>query len=112
MHRRNAMQRRIDLWNKRTQMELFRELPGIEISHRRRLNFLRIDVRVVDRLLAGFGNEVPDGFAFLLQVALKVSSAATDDVYGFHRSGLFTPREGCCHAAAGAQLSRRTPRGR
>jgi hypothetical protein len=45
---------------------LFRELSGIEITNRTGLNLPRIDLRIVDRLLAGFGDQMPDGFPFLL----------------------------------------------
>jgi hypothetical protein len=53
MHRWNTAQFRIDLRNKRTELQLFGELPCVEIANRTRLNFRRINLRVVDRLFAG-----------------------------------------------------------
>src|SRR4051794_31598364 len=78
------MQLRIDLGDERAQMELLREPAGIEVAHRRRLDFRRIDLRVLDRLPPRFRDQIADRFAFLLQVALKVSSAAAEDVNRFH----------------------------
>jgi hypothetical protein len=39
MHRGNAAQFRIDFRNKRAELQLFRELAGVEIANRARLNF-------------------------------------------------------------------------
>ena len=83
VHRRNAVQFRVDLGNERAEMQLLGELAGVEIAHRRRLDFRRIDLRVVDRFPAGFRDQVADGFAFLLQVALKIGSAAAENVNWF-----------------------------
>ena len=84
VHRRNAAQFRIDLRNESAELQLFRELAGIEIADRARLDFARIDLRVVERFLPGLGNQVPDGFAFLFQVALKVGAAAAENVNFVH----------------------------
>src|SRR4051812_23936422 len=78
------MEFRIDLGNERAEMELLRELPGVEISHRCCLDLRRIDSRVLDRLASGFGDQIADRFPFLLQVALKVSSAPAENVNRFH----------------------------
>src|SRR5881394_2457797 len=85
MHRRDAVQFRIDLRHERAQMQLFRESPRVEIPHRRCLYFRWIDLRIVDRLPSGLRDQIADRFTFLLQVALKIGSAAANDVYGFHR---------------------------
>src|SRR5436190_17250975 len=78
------MQFRIDLRHERAQMELFRESARVEIPHRRRLYFRRIDLRIVDRLPSRFRDQIADRFSFLLQVALKIGSAAAEDVNRFH----------------------------
>ena len=80
VHRRNAAQFRIDLWNERAELQLFGELAGIEIADRARLNFRGINLRIVDRFLAGLCDQMPDGFAFLLQVALKIGASAAENV--------------------------------
>ena len=64
MHRRNTTQLRIDFRNKRAELQLFGELPRVEITDRARLNLGGVDIGVVDRFFAGFGNQVPDSFAF------------------------------------------------
>ena len=74
------MQFWIDLRNKRAEMQLLGELPGIEISNRRRLNFRGIDLRIIDRFLSGFDDEIPDRFPFLLEVALKIGAPAAENV--------------------------------
>ena len=74
--------------NERAEMQLFGELAGVEISYRGRLNFRCIDFRIGDRLPAGFRDQVADGFAFLLQVALKIGAAAAENVDWFvHKTG-------------------------
>ena len=83
VHGRDAVQFRIDLRNKRAEMQLFGELPGVEISNRPRLDFRRIDLRVVDRFFAGLRDQIPDGLAFLLEVALKIGSPAAENVNWF-----------------------------
>jgi hypothetical protein len=70
------VQFRVDFGGECTEMELPGELAGIEISHRRRLNFGRIDFRYGDGFLAGFNNDVAQGFAFFFKVALKVGPRA------------------------------------
>ena len=80
MHRRYPTQFRIDLRDKRAKLQLFGELPRVEIANCARLNFNGIDLRVVDRLFAGFDNDVPDRFSFLLQVALKIRAPAAENV--------------------------------
>ena len=68
-------------------MELLGKLAGIEISHRPCLNFPRVDLGIVDRLLAGLGDQMPAGFAFLFEVALKIGAAAAKNVNGlFHNN--------------------------
>ena len=78
------MQLFVDLGNESAEMQLFGKLAGVEIAHRCSLNFRGIDLRVVDRFFTGLGNQVPDGFAFLLQVALKIGPAAAEDVNFVH----------------------------
>jgi len=74
---------RIDLGNECAEMELFSKLAGVKVAYRRRFDFRRIDLRVVDRFPAGFRDQVADRFAFLLQVALKIGSAAAENVDWF-----------------------------
>src|SRR5206468_8827095 len=76
----------IDLRNKRAKLQLLRELTRIEIANRTRLNFRRIDLRIVNRLFAGLNNDVPDRFAFLFQVAFKISAPAAENVNFVHNS--------------------------
>jgi hypothetical protein len=59
---------------------LFRELAGVEIANRARLNFTGIDLRVIDRFFPGLDDDVSDGFTFLLQVALKIRAPAPKNV--------------------------------
>src|SRR6266481_7796586 len=80
MHRRNAAEFRVDLRNECAELQLFRKLARVEIAHCTRLNFARVDLRVVERLLAGFDDQMPDRFAFLLQVALKISAPAAENI--------------------------------
>ena len=54
MHRRNTAQFRIDLRDKGTQLQLLGKLACIEIANRAGLNLRWIDLRIVDRLFAGF----------------------------------------------------------
>src|SRR6478672_5773837 len=84
VHRRNAVQSRINFRNECAEMKLLGELAGVEISHRGGLDFRRIDLRVGDRLAARFRDQVANRFAFLLEVALKVSSACAENVNRFH----------------------------
>src|ERR1700736_133226 len=80
MHRRNTTQFRVDFRNKSAELQLFRELAGVEIADRARLNLARIDLGVVERLLAGFDNQMPDRFAFLLHVALKIGAPTAENI--------------------------------
>src|SRR6266516_3655367 len=80
VYRRNAAQFGVDLRNKRAELQLLRELTRIEISNRARLNFRRIDFRVIDGLLAGFDDQMPDGFALLLEIALKIGAPTAKDI--------------------------------
>ena len=66
MHRRNTTQLGIDFRNKRAELKLLGKLTGVEITDGGRLNFGRISLRVVERFLSGFGDQVPDCFTFLL----------------------------------------------
>jgi hypothetical protein len=50
MRRRNAMQLRIDLRQKRAEMQLFGELTGVEIADRAGVNFAGIDLGGGDRV--------------------------------------------------------------
>jgi hypothetical protein len=59
---------------------LFRELARVEIANRARLNFAGIDLRIIDGFLAGFYNDVPDRFTFLLQVALKIRAPTPENI--------------------------------
>ncbi len=80
VHRRNAAQFRVDLRNKSAELQLFGELAGVEISDRTRLNLSRVDFGVIERILAGFDDQMPDRFPFLLQVALKIGAPAAEDI--------------------------------
>ena len=80
MHRRDPAQLRIDLWNEGAELQLLRELAGIEISNRARLNLARVDLGIVERFLAGFDNQMPNGLPFLLDVALKIGAPAAENV--------------------------------
>src|SRR5882724_6707731 len=80
MHRRNTAQFRVDLRNECAQLQLLGKLARVEIAHCTCLNFARVDLRVVERLLAGFDDQMPDRFAFLLQVALKISAPAAENI--------------------------------
>ena len=74
--------------HERAEMQLFGELAGVEISHRRRFDFRRLDFRIGDRFAARFRDQIADGFAFLLQVALKIGPAAAENVNRFvHKTG-------------------------
>jgi hypothetical protein len=84
VYRWDAPQFRIDLRNKRAELQLLCKLASIEIPNRACLNFARIDLRVFNRLFAGLDDDVPDGFAFLLQVALKIRPPAAEDVNFIH----------------------------
>src|SRR5262245_60581455 len=78
------MQLFIDLGYERAEMQLFGELSGVEVAHRRSLDLVGINLCVLHRLLPGFGNQVSNGFSFLFQVALKIGSAAAENVNRFH----------------------------
>ena len=80
MHCGNAAQFRIDLRNKRAELQLFRELARVEIANRARLNFAGIDLGIIDCFFTGLYNDVPDRFTFLLQVALKIRAPASKNV--------------------------------
>ena len=88
---------RIDLRDKRAELQLFRELARVEIANRTRLNFRWINLRVVDRLFAGLDDDVPDRFPFLLQVALKIRASAAENVNFVHISDLIYPIFSYCH---------------
>ena len=79
------MQFWIDFRNKRAEVQLLGELPGIEISNRGGLNFCWIRFRIVESFLSSFGDEVANRFPFLLHVALKVSASGAEDVNRFHK---------------------------
>ena len=97
VHGGNATQFRIDLGQKRAQMELLGKLPRIEISDRARVDFARVDLRVVNCFPAGLRDQIADRFAFLLQVALKIGSAAAENVNRFVHT--------CCNLSKCARLS-------
>ena len=88
VHGRDAVQFFVDLRNERAEMKLLRELPGVEVADRRGLDFARVDLRVLERFAARFGDQVADRFAFFSEVALKVSPAAAEDVNFVHYSAL------------------------
>ena len=83
VHGWDTMQFRIDLRQKRTQMELLGELARVEITYRARVDFSRIDLRIFDRFPARFRDQIPDRFALFLQVALKIGSATAENVDRF-----------------------------
>ena len=86
VHRRDAVKFLVDLGNESAEVKLLGKLAGVEVADRRGLDFRRVDLRVVDRCAARFLDQVANGFAFLLEVALKVGSAAAEDVNWFvHR---------------------------
>jgi hypothetical protein len=80
MHCGNAAQFRIDLRNKRPELQLFCELARVEIPNRTRLNFAGVDLGVINGFFTGLDNEVPDRFTFLLHVALKICAPAAENV--------------------------------
>src|SRR5207244_11302215 len=80
MHRRNTAQFRVDLRNERAELQLLGKLTGVEIADCARLNFARVDLGVIERLLAGFDNQMPDRFAFLFHVALKIGALTADTI--------------------------------
>ena len=80
VHRRDPAQFRIDFRNKRAELQLFRELPGVEIPNRTRLNFCGINFRVVDRFFSGLDDDVPDRFSLLLEVAFKIRPPAAENI--------------------------------
>jgi len=65
-------------------MQLLGELTGVEIANRARLNFRRINLRVIERLFAGLGNQIPNGLALFFEVALKIGASAAKNVNRFH----------------------------
>src|SRR4029077_7995123 len=71
---------RIDLRNKRAELQLFGELAGVEVSDRAGLNFARVDLGVVESFFAGLSDQMPDGFSFLFQVALKIGARPAENV--------------------------------
>ena len=83
MHRRNAVKLFVDLGNERAEMELLGELSGIEIADGRGLDLAGIDLRVFNRFFSRFRDQVPDGFAFLFQVTLKIGPAGAENVDWF-----------------------------
>ena len=97
MHRWDPAQLRIDLRDKRTQLQLFGELTRVEIANRAGLNFRRINLRVIDRLFAGFNDDVPDRLAFLLEVALKIGASAAENVNFVHNAPSTYPIFPRCH---------------
>src|SRR5207244_10143824 len=80
MHRRNTSQFRVDLRNERAELQLLGKLTGVEIADCARLNFARVDLGVIERLLAGFDNQMPDRFAFLFHVALKIGAPTAENI--------------------------------
>src|SRR5437660_10401616 len=56
------------------------KLAAVEIANRTRLNFARVDLGVINRLLAGLNDQMPDGFPFLFQVALKIRAPTADNI--------------------------------
>ena len=84
VHGGNAMQLRVDLRQKRAEMQLLGKLSGVEITDRAGVDFARIDLRVGDRFLSRLSDEVPDRLAFLLQVALKIGSVTAENINFVH----------------------------
>src|SRR5438046_9862142 len=80
MHRWNTAQFRVDLRNERAELQLLGKLTGVEIADCARLNFASVDLGVIERLLAGFDNQMPDRFAFLLHVALKIGAPTAENI--------------------------------
>src|SRR6476619_1193831 len=80
MHRGNTAQFRIDLRNKRAELQLFRELARVEIPNRPRLNFAWIDLGIIDGFFTGLDNDVPDRFTFLLQIVFFNDTPTTENV--------------------------------
>jgi hypothetical protein len=73
----------IDLRNESAQLQLFGELTGVEISNRAGLNVADLDLRIVERFLSGFDDQMPDGFSLLLHVALKVGPRSAENINWF-----------------------------
>ena len=110
MHRRDAMKCRVNFRDECAEMQLFGELASVEVSHRRRFDLRRFDLRVGNRVAARFRDQIADGLAFLFQVALKVSSAAAEDVdWFFHTMVLIKLNARACHQPYGTRRSN-TPR--
>jgi len=63
---------------------LLGKLTCVEIANCARLNFRRINLRIIDRLFARLDDDVPDRFSFLLQVALKIRPSAAKDINFVH----------------------------
>src|SRR5437867_10354358 len=84
MHRRDAAQFRIDFRNKRAELQLFCELARVEVAYCARLDFSRVDLRAVDRFFSSLSDDVPDRFALLFQVALKIRAPAAENVDFVH----------------------------
>ncbi len=80
MHRWNSTQFRIDLRNERAELQLLRELTRVEIANCTCLDFRGINLRVVDRLLAGLDDDVPYSLPFFLEVTLKIGAPAAENV--------------------------------
>src|SRR5215212_4674669 len=78
------MQFRINFRNKRAKMELLGELAAVEIADGRRLDVSSVDLRVINRLLSRFGDEMAEGFTLLFHVALEDGTAAAENVNRFH----------------------------
>src|SRR5438067_13935517 len=83
VHRWNAAQFWLDLRNECAKLQLFGELARIEISNRDCLSFCRIDLCIVDRFPAGSYDNVPNGFALILEITLKISAPTVEKVNRF-----------------------------
>ncbi len=62
------------------------ELTCVEIANCTCLDFRGINLRVVDRLLTGLDDDVPDGFPFFLEVTLKIGAPAAENINFVHDS--------------------------
>jgi hypothetical protein len=54
--------------------------PALKLPTAPCLNFAGIDLRIIDCFFTGLDNDVPDRFAFLLQIALKIRAPAAENV--------------------------------
>jgi hypothetical protein len=65
-------------------LQLLGKLACVEIANRTGLNFSRINLRIIDRLLPRLDDDISNRFALFLQVALKIGAPAAENVNFVH----------------------------